>query len=1130
VILGSDTFNRVEGTLGAGWNELSGGAFGASNFSTDGSVANIDSSPVVHGATLIGTTQSDQFFQCWMQTPAANNVGLIFRVLDTSNFYFMQATASVVYRLFRCNAGVFTVMATSAGSITVPTSAWFRIGVRLIGQRIQVYLNNSYNDNPVGNEGPIIDFTVTTGALVGTGPCGICTNVNTAAGISGAASPIRWNDFISFDGGADTIYVDLDFNGGVAGEGMGTVDRPDLGIRYGLNNAGLNKGGKLKLTDALYTDLSGINSNFIGHAGKFSGAFTFPTYDPENGSMVGLGSAGSPNLTIEGMDGARTALRETANTQFFVLRETATGIVYRSLDFELTDSSSAASAIGGFSPTNDHSQQYAKCLFDFQDPTGNNQGVTLNGSGTDRFEMFFCYGRCEPATLEHNYYLSFINRVKQIHCRFNVLKGLVSPLGEISSAVNFGTGTDLQPTDVADFDHFTFLDIVRGSFNDAAISILDPVGMLGTFDIKNSIVTGPAGGVPDETEYGWYTSGGSPDGSIVAHHNGYADVTTPRDGAVTDGGAEHVGSPDYTDPFAPFTWQHTAGQGLGGEGTSAAIVLEGDWRPRSVDYVHMADDSTPGLGILDRGAIQGYIPAVQGGGGGGSLPIPGPGDEDGGRLIPGPCPPDYCLEVTYDPAGERGGPIVLTDELMEMRPLRDSKDYLLRDYRAEDTDLVWNDPQGVLDPRVPGSVLANANYTKARVEIRVIDNVVGVIGHVYVGELLTVAAEVGKTTWRLGNLFKRLLDKPLLANTTGRQVTTNGNTFGSGMGSGNYINGLTVNPGCRIEVWTFTFLNDNQFTCEGSLTGQDGAGSRSAEFISDSGSITVRPFRWTGTFGAGSTTSISTPWGIRFQTIVDILLALLQQDSGAGLTPEEIDLEAFEALRSSPLNQQLEFVQDSEQSVLKTLAELSRHISATVLPLPDGRITIFNFIPELMDRSTLEALCHWDDLIDLKTEETPIYNEFTFKFDYDWDDTQNFLQTLSWPKRDDENPSLQEFQVRYPAPTVELRGFTAVQDTVVEQIAQQLYNRFSRPNELMTILLKGKRWQLPMDELLFLQSIIPIREVFVEPVELRKTFAPGAPFVEIDAINTENFVQAPTACGFGFYVDEHFADDCWVYF
>lgn len=1130
MILGSDTFNRVTGTLGVNWTE-----HGLTNMSCDGSFARIDSSGQAHLATHATTSQRDTYFQCWLRgSDSSNAVGLIWRFQDTSNYYLLRATsgAGTAWGVFRIEGGdPPDQIGSFFGSITA--GVWKRVAVRHVGTRIQIYFDQDY-DTGTGREGPVFDANDTDAqGQLWSGPCGLSSGSNNATGITN----IQWNDFIAFDGAAQTIYVDTTFNGGVAGEGMGTEDRPDLHIDWALNNAGLNRGGKLKFLEAgPITNPTGVIGSqpgqfVIGHADKFSSlAFSYPEYDPENGSVT---SQGSPNLIIEGMDGGRTLLQNVSTSRFFfTIRGDARGIVFRGLDEEKSAASSQGFILTATSTTVDHSFSVDKCLHRVKPTTG----------------YVICDIRSLCSHVRTMY--SYVTGGTFANVRYFSAEGSSSKINKLDAKFNLSDSIMLnlfscrgRPVDVGgqwDVDHNT-MTMDTATFDPVLLEFEAAEDMLGTAIAQNNIVflRGTSPGTP--TALFALRFGGSP-GPFISHHNGFSgsaldfcygdpgnsnpELWTDKTGDIC---ATGVGSgtetPQFTDLAGTTDWQQTAGRGLNGEGTFTSMVVT-NLRPLSPSYVDQADDSTPNLGPLDRGALQSFVPV-------GGFPIPAqslPEEDGAGRLLPGECPPDYCLEVHYDPDGLRGGPFTITDELMEMRPLRDSKDYLLRDYRAQDTDLVFSDPRGQLDPRIAGSRLDGQNYFKARVEIVIVDNVLGLRSTVYVGELLTVVAQLGKVTWRLGNLFKRLLDKPLLANDTAHIVTTNGNTLASGNGSGDWISDLQVNPGCRVEEWTFTFLSADQFTVEGSLTGQDGTGSRSTAFTSDSGSIAVAPSFWVGTFQAGYVTKITTVWKAS-GTVTDVIQALLTDPAGGGLDQSEIDTAAFATFDGNPVNEEILFIEDREVSVLKPLAELGRHIGATMFPLGDGRISIVAFISTLMDRASLPALCHWDDLIDLTTDETPVYNEFTFKFDYDAEDTKEFRRTLSWPTRDDDNPSFEAFGVRLPAPSViELRGFGAVQDTTVEQIAQQLYNRFAFQNEIFAIKLKAKRYAYSLADFAFVQSLYPARESFVEPVEVRRNFAPSAPIVEIDAVDTENFLQSPGACGFGFYIPTHFADDCWVYF
>ena len=1116
MILGSDTFNRVGTTLGAGWTEHVGDGM-ATNMSTDGSVAIFDSAPAFHCATLAGTEAADHFVQCWLTVPnTSNNVGIVWRFIDRNNFYYLQITTGATGILLRKrHAGTHYTFVT-----TGTTGSPSRFVIRHIGNRIQVYHDQGYRTT---GDGPLIDHTDTAGTpggnpgpLTGSGPSGLISTGNVLGGIG----LVQWNDFIARDGAADTIYVDLGFNGGVAGEGMGTLERPDLNIDWALNNCGTEAGSTIKIlstttiTNAVAA-AGGAEGQFaIGHAGRFDRAFTFPTYDDANGRVT---NPGSPNLIIEGANGAtRTTLQETRGVRFFNVRETARGIVIRGFLFRLTGGVASATIQSG--ATADNSFTIDKCQVDYEVATG--QGLQLTGGTHDRIQVRFCYHRSTVTGLVRFINGDPITNIDNLLIRMNVFDARVDVMSATTLAGAFvmdGAGI-INVGDSWDFDHNTFLEIRANVATESALGLNVPANIDGAIEFQNNILFGRDG---NNMSNGIYLPAGAITGTINAHHNGYFRVTTPRAAQVTNGGNEQDSSdPSFVNPAASFTWQHTAGQGLLGEGTFAAIAISGDFRPTAATYVDTADDSNALLGVLDRGALQGFeIPVSP------SVPIE-PGEQ--GFLFTGPCPPDYCLDVIFDPLNTTAyGGVIISDDLADMRPLRDSKDYLLREYRAQDVDLVFNDKRGELDPRNANSFLFERDYFKVRVQIRLLDNILGTINTIYMGELLTVSDDLGHTTWRLGNPFKRLLDKPLGANATGRIVDTGGNT----PPTGNFINGLTLNEGARVEEWTFTFLNSDQFTAKGSLTGNDGTGSRSAPWTSDSGRITIQPSNWTTSvaWGAPNVTKIQTVWrstGAISEVIKDLLIS---PEGGNLNSVTEIDNVAFDSLIGLPINVEITYIQDSEQTALHELSALSRHLSATTFPLPDGRISIITFIPRREDRSTLESFCHWDDLIDLTTEEIPIYNEFRFSFAYN-QNTRVFDNGLSWPRTDEENSSFQRFGVRQPAPsTVEFRGFAAVQDTIVEQIAQQFYNRWSLPQELFTVKLKAQRYGLTLANFAFVQSLLPFREQFIELVELRKRMVP-LPEIDVDGITTDRFLQSLTGCGFGFYVVEHFADDCWVYF
>lgn len=830
MILDSDTFEGESNSLGAAWVELSGAPFTTGNFSKTGGHAVIDATGF-HAATMVGTSQADQFPQCWVRAPnSSNNVGLIFRYIDNDNFYFIHGQPSNPWRLFRRRLGV-TSAALASSTNNFPTNTWARAAVRCVGARIQLYTDATYDTN-FSHEGPVIDFTDAT-PVTGSGPCGITTTGNNATGTNGP----RWNDFIAHDGEPETIYVDSTFNGGAVGEGMGTVDRPDLAIDWALNNAGLGRGGKIKLVEATVSNPSTLQFR-IGHSGKWSNpAFVFPTYDPENGAVS---EPGSPNLTIEGRDGGRTLLNNVQSNYFFRTHADATGIVFRSLDVDLTDTASTLVRTDG-TATSEHSIQVAKCKIRFADPVGTSNAVLIDNATTpsERVEVLFNYFTCAAASSEHGEYVDIDRRTKRLLVKFNVFRGIAGAVpgagAEISYGVVFGTSSDLQASDVADIDHNHFVDIFRGTFNEGGIGILDTAGMAGAIEFQNNIVAGPGAAADDPTtDFGIYTPVTAATGTITAHHNGYSSVTSPRGPAVTSGGNELDSvDPVFRDLNATYLWPHTAGQGLNSEGMSSAITLDRDWRPTAVTYIDTADDSTSNLGVLDRGALQDYIPP-----GGSSIP----------ESVPVPVEiPLFCPSIVFDRGGAQE--YDLSAFLMKATALRYERDVLLRSYRASDVTMEFMDPRGLFVEQNPESFLNGPDGEPDWLGKRVVISVQFGSGTLTQYEGFVLEAEAGQAVGRLriGNRFQQLFDRPVLANDVVRIVATNNATVHprtmTSLGSAGFVTRpyVTLNLDAKplVETLTFEFLDATRFFVTGSVSGYEGEGEITTTFTTLSGSVTV---------------------------------------------------------------------------------------------------------------------------------------------------------------------------------------------------------------------------------------------------------------------------------------------------
>lgn len=1121
-ILGTDQFDRSAATLGGSWSEIVAGPL-ATNMSTDGASARIDSAPAWHLATLAGTLGTDHFLQCWLRSPnSSNNAGLVWKYQDQNNFYFSIIQPTVGVRLFRRAGGVTSGILDS--SIVSIGTDWVRMAVNHVGNRISIYINQLYDTSaPSGipRMGPVINF-VDGSPLTGTGVCGITSSGNNATGGSGPS----WNDFCCRDGGPDTIYVDLDFNGGVVGEGWGSVERPDLDIDWALNNCGVQRGSKIKLTNAAYTDAGAAERISIGHVEKFSSAsFSFPTYDPDNGRVV---SAGLPNLIIEGRDtGSRTQLNEiTANKPFIKLRDSATGVLIRGVDFILPGNASAAVRTGSHTVT-DHSVMLAKCILNLTRVLGQLQANTWDAEGTLQIQTQYCYFRIAGGT--NTYFDDIKTRIRRYISEFCIYKGVAGGLGALSAAIDCGTEVDPQAGDAWRIAHCDFIDIYRNLFNDACFAILDAAGFLGSVDYRDNIHRGANGFA---TTFGVYTGGGVVGGLVSCHHNGYHNITTPRDIGATDTGNEITGDPLFTAPTTPFLWPHTAGQGLNGEGTFTGITLDGDYRPTNSAYLKSASDSSTLGGVLDRGALQNFIE---------------PGTGGGGEPDQGITPETYCTDVIYDPGG--ADEYDLGPRLLTMRAIRQEKDILLRQYRANDIDMDFMDHDDIFSPtnllsflRDPATGLPNWFGKPVIVRGRIGNAIL----HEYLGFLLGVSVARGFATMRLGNRFQYLFQKPVLANDVGRLVSTTNAVGSPAIGpppTGSYLarSGLAVNTvnSCKVEDWTFTFVTGTDYYITGSVTGFDGYGSINNFTTSISGAITVGTAGaggWNGAFAAGNKVRVATvfrsfPWGAGLGRFVEqVYKHFLLSAQGAGLTASDLDptIDTFIGTIADQLCRP--FLVDRPTTVLDAIDQLSRHMGGVTIEKANRKIGFSTYLP----RTVLvqdDILCKSDDVMSASFDHAQIYNEFEIAHTYD-EANQEYTGGFRFPRLDVDNASLAKYGRRLPAPSaIELRCYTQDRNSeLIDLIAALNYIRFSDPRIIGAVRVKLSRLGAELDDLYRLESALPNVSIdFVEPYAIEKKLTDDLT-VQMDIIDVSDLVTlGTTGCGFMVYDGPHTYDDCWFY-
>jgi hypothetical protein len=1168
-ILLADTFDRIAGTLGADWTEWAdpecpgaghcGGVLPSvcSNLSTDGSLAQIDST-AFHIATANGTNLTNQYVQAWCRTKAGNNAGIVFRFKDTCNFLFalLDVTTGNV-QLRKRVAGVITLIAQTAGGVV--TGSWQRLAVVAtdIGggsTRIEIYLDQTYNSST--NEGPQIVFTNSDAALQGAGRVGIITTGNNATGGSGP----QWNDFIARDGQPETVYVDKDYNSGLPGAGMGTIDRPDLDIDWALNNAGCVRGSKIKLTDALYTN--GATTRFrIGHGRKFESlGYSFPVYSDDSGEVT---NPGNPNLIIEGADGAiRTECQEdTGLAYFFNIRGFARGIVFRGIDFTSDDLTRSVRTQNAGQP--DYGFSIDKCTFTLR--TGGTPPVLIDGTCV-LFRMTYCFAK-QLVVIDHNADVFFtLGRVVYGLVRMNVFDAAVDFCVNISQSI-----PDMQPGDVLDIDHNTYYGRDDFARTTALLAVLDPIDVDTGARVtgQNNVAYIVESAAPLSTGYGFYqTPTTPPNGLLELHHNGYG--TTPGMTACygapghnwTIGDAETcTGNPGFVNPAVSFLWQHTSGKGLNGEGTFGAITIDRDLRVTETGFKDAADDSTP-LQVLDKGALQDFFPA--------GTQVPSVGS---------PTPtvelgPAFCPSVIYDPLGPNETD--LSGKLVDMRPLSQERDALLRSYRASDLDIDFMDTDGLFLETNPATFLLGADGRPNWLGKPVV--VAGLLGSTllarYRGFVVGVEAERGIGRLRIANRLQYMFDRAVRANGVGRIVSTTG---AAGIGpatatqpnapvTGFWLGNLTLRGQTPfdaatapiVQTWTVTFTTAGplpNFYVTGSETGFDGEGKYGTPFsyVSKSGTIAINTAvagDFDG-FGAGTITkdqtcSIQTVWrataGVRS---VAALRVFLLDPRGGGLWPGGLGLvgadidPSFDVFLGTlsdqvidnvpaTVNTQSRMVIDKEATVLEAIDLIARHSGVIVVELEDARLGLVSLLPRQLTEAP-DIICKSEDLLAAVVGHLPIYNDFAFEYDYD-ERIAKFQEAEHYPTPAIANDSLARYGRLYPAPsTFQYKAFSGSNQDWIRTIMTALYARYRDPRRLYQLRAGFDRLNAELDDVYSVDSEAPtFRAAAVEPVKIDRMLTGGLE-TQIEAMDVSDTTTFPGGCGYAYH-DQHPHDSCWKHF
>lgn len=562
-------------------------------------------------------------------------------------------------------------------------------------------------------------------------------------------------------------------------------------------------------------------------------------------------------------------------------------------------------------------------------------------------------------------------------------------------------------------------------------------------------------------------------------------------------------------------------------------------------------------------------------GGSASLPSGGGGSE----IPPGPDFDRFCASIIFDPGGPQE--YDLSGRLTLARPLRQERDILLRDYRASDADLEFADTDEQFIETNPTSFLRDPatgqpNWLGKRVIIAL--RMGTTVLTRFIGQVLEEQSTRGRGYLKIADRFQAMFDRPLLANTVGRIVSTTGavglgpsiNVLGTNAPvSGWYLGNLTLlnqapttrNQATKCQTWTLTFTSEAipdgtthpAFFITGSITGFDGEGQHGVpgSYVSRSGQISINTDRVTGDVREsylgvgpgnapkGSTTSLRTVWrpGLG-STAVSAMRALLLDWRGANLTAAEIDA-SLDALVGTAADQALptsEFIPtiarmsfDETFNLLAAVQALALHLGCSFIEKANGNIGVASFMPRVIDEPAV--LCNSSDLMELAIAHLPIYNQYSVEHAFS-ESNDKFTQGFASPSPSD-NDSFEKYDKIFPAPSaMQFRGYDASNLPWMQSIALALYDRYKDPRRIYSVRAKAERLSADMGDVFRIDSLVPtIGPRFTEPVSIDRNIT-GDLTTGMDLVEVDSEIVSGECGGYlGLDTDQTgLDDDCWGVF
>lgn len=464
---------------------------------------------------------------------------------------------------------------------------------------------------------------------------------------------------------------------------------------------------------------------------------------------------------------------------------------------------------------------------------------------------------------------------------------------------------------------------------------------------------------------------------------------------------------------------------------------------------------------------------------------------------------DHRVVVCVDPDGLA---LQLTGMVASMRPLVMERDVKFQEYQGQDIDIEFVDPYGVLDPAVAGSVFEGVTWKGLPVFIGSwIVGTAKVLAHA-IFYLQDIRAADGKVTFRCADAFGRLKGMQVRANEASDGVVSCASSTGIGAT-------VTVFPAfAAIETWTVTFLSATHFKVEGSATGLDGEGDTTALFSSISGSIQLAN-DWAGVWAAGDTFEFK---AVAHRWYPENIFALAQNMliNNTDLVAADFEATSWAAIVADHPSHVGSFTQRDPIDALSLLRIFMRHGPVTAYPNHEGKIAVAYFHPRL-GTTTDGTVCNTVDLESLDTERLDYYSSVTVKYAPNATDG-TLTAARRWPSGSPGNYPLE----------IELPGFSASQESLMDFIAQRYYALFHEQRELFNVDLLLQSLNRKLEDVVWLKSGFPNRQTYGQFIRLDKDLARDQ--IQAQLLDVGWLIQAPGSCGYAFCDAGHRCDDCWV--